>query len=91
MEPFYIIGNIAEPLFKKILITIKEMSLLFWRSTAFGNAILGYIHKIGSYVWNSLGISLECSFTEPLTLLRGTQGLPGTHFENYWPTVTKDS
>ena len=64
-EPFYITGEITELLFKIMLITITEMFCLtklmswrpiffIWRLTAYRNAILEYIPKIGNYVWKSL-------------------------------------
>ena len=67
MEPFDIIGNTTEPLFKIILVTTKEMFYLtklmslrpfLERSTTYRHAILEYIRKIGSYVRNSLQNSL---------------------------------
>ena len=85
MEPFDIIGNITEPLFKMILVTIKKnvlfdkanaMKNLFLK-TAFRHAILEYIHKIGCYVRNSLRNFLRMQLYRTLTLLRGT------HFKNH--------
>ena len=97
MDPFYIIGNKTERLFKIMHITIKEMFYLTKLMTGrpfFGDRLpfdmqsWDMFARLAAMVGIHRGILYEFSFTEPLTLLCETQGFRGTNFENHCFSLT---